>query len=214
MKKFVGVVLVAGLAVLALVVGPMVATAQRGAGGRPGAAAGQARRGGQPGDQPGGRPQFDPERIRTMMMERLKETLGATDDEWKVIEPLARNVMEKQTAARVGGFGGFGSFLAGRRGGPPGPGGERPSAEAPPERPGAPPGGERPRFGTPDPESEALRAALEAKDTSAKDIEAKLKALREARQKREEELKKAREELCKVLTIRQEAQLVLTGLLD
>jgi len=200
MKKYVGMALVAGLAAMALVVGSMVSTAQQAppAGEQPGQP-GQ-RRGGPGGNRGGDRPQFDPERMRTMMLENLKETLGATDDEWKAIEPLAKNVMEKQQAARMSGFGGFG--FMGRRGGPGGgPGGDTA-------------GGNRPRFGTPDPEVEALNKALEAKDTPAKDIEAKLKALREARQKKEEELKKAREELRKVLTIRQEAQMVLMGYLD
>jgi len=194
MKKYVGMALLAGLAVLALVIGTALSTAQQAPG-----AAGQAGagRGGRRGGAGGGPGQFDPAQMRTMMLERLKETLGASDDEWKAIEPLASNVMEKQQAARMGGFGGF---MGGRRGPGGGPGGDR--------------GGGAPRFGTPDPEVEALNKALEAKDTPAKDIEAKLKALREARLKKEEELKTAREALRKVLTIRQEAQMVLMGYLD
>jgi len=204
MRRFAGVALVTGLAVMALVVvGSALSTAQdRPAGEQPAAAAGEARRGGPGGDQGGERPRFDPERMRTMMLERLKKTMDATDEEWKTIEPLASKVMEKQNAVRTAGLmGGF------RMPGRPGAGGPGVGA------PGAPAGG-GPGMGTPDPEGEALSKALEAKDTPAKEIESKMKAVREARLKKEEELKKAREELRKVLTIRQEALLLLARILD
>jgi hypothetical protein len=212
MKKFLGTALLAGLVVAALVVGSGVSTAQQDQPGQAGQAGqGRGRRGGggPGGDQGGQRPQFDPAQMRARMLEGFKETLGCTDDEWKAIEPLVGNVMEKQQAARSGGFrGGFRGF-ANRRG----PGGDQAGPGGPPggDR-GGPPGG---RFGgTPDLEAEALSKALEAKDTPAKDIEARLKALRDARVKREAELKKAREELRAVLTVRQEALLVLMGMLD
>jgi len=210
MKKFLGTALLAGLVVAALVVGSGVSTAQQDQPGQAGQAGqGRGRRGGGPGgDQGGQRPQFDPAQMRARMLEGMKEALGCTDDEWKAIEPLVGNVMEKQQAARSGGFrGGFRGFASrrGPGGDQAGPGGDR----------GGPPGGDRGRFGgTPDLEAEALSKALEAKDTPAKEIEARLKALRDARVKKEEELKKAREELRKVLTVRQEAQLVLMGMLD
>mgnify|MGYP001074398676 CR=1 FL=1 len=60
----------------------------------------------------------------------------------------------------------------------------------------------------------ALQTTLENKDASADDIKAKLTALRTSRAKKEADLKSAREELRKVLTLRQEAQLVLMGMLD
>jgi hypothetical protein len=41
-----------------------------------------------------------------------------------------------------------------------------------------------------------------------------MKAVRDARKKNEEALRKAREDLRKVLTMRQEAKLVLAGILD
>jgi hypothetical protein len=157
----------------------------------------------------GGRGNFDPAQMRTMMMQRMKEQLAATDDEWKAIEPLVTNVMEKQAAARTGG--GIGGFMGGRRGGPGGPGGGPQPAD---QGPGGNRGGGRGGFGpASNPEVEALQKAIDAK-APAKEIEARLKALRDARVKREEDLKKAREELRKVLTITQEAQLVLGGILD
>jgi len=65
-----------------------------------------------------------------------------------------------------------------------------------------------------DPDVTALQTVLENKDASPEEIKAKLNALRTTRAKREAELKTAREELRKVLTLRQEAQLVLMGMLD
>src|SRR5262245_54191352 len=84
------------------------------------------------------------ERFQTM----LKEQLGTTDDEWKVLQPK----IEKVTAARrnSGGFGGFG----GGRGGPGGGGRGRDGgndAEASPVQKA----------------SRDLRTALENKDTPA-----------------------------------------------
>jgi hypothetical protein len=64
------------------------------------------------------------------------------------------------------------------------------------------------------PEAAALRTALENKDTPAEELEAKSKALREARAKKAAELKAAREALRELLTPRQEARLILDNILD
>jgi len=63
-------------------------------------------------------------------------------------------------------------------------------------------------------ESSALQTALDNTGSSTEDIQAKLTELRTARKKAETELKTAREALRSVLTLRQEAQLVLMGILD
>jgi Spy/CpxP family protein refolding chaperone len=84
--------------------------------------------------------------------------------------------------------------MMGRRGGPQG-------------RPGGPPAAEST-------EAKELRKVLESDDTPDNEIKAKLKALRDARKKSDDALKKAREELREVLTTRQEARLVLSGILD
>ena len=68
--------------------------------------------------------------------------------------------------------------------------------------------------GSGDSAMDALRAALEDKDTSAGKIESLLKALRDDVKKKQEALKKARAELRDVLTIRQEAYLVTRGVLE
>jgi hypothetical protein len=156
----------------------------------------QAPGGGGPGGGPGGgatgmgRGNFTPERMQQMMLDRVKEELKPTDEEWKAIEPLVGPVMQKQNEMRMNAF-----RRMGRQGGPQG--GQRPQADA-----------------NVDPAVKGLEDALASADTPAKDVEAKLKALRESRKAKEEELKKARAKLREVLSIRQEARLVLMDILD
>jgi anthranilate phosphoribosyltransferase len=59
-----------------------------------------------------------------------------------------------------------------------------------------------------------LRQMLANKDASADQIKAKLTALRVAQEHSRQELTKARQNLRQLLTLRQEAMLVLNGLLD
>ena len=64
------------------------------------------------------------------------------------------------------------------------------------------------------PEAQALRDALDNASVTNDELQTKLKGFREARKKNDESLKKAREDLRKVLSLKQEARLVLFGLLD
>ena len=64
------------------------------------------------------------------------------------------------------------------------------------------------------PEADALQKALADDTAKPEDIKAKLEAYRAALKKVNEQLKAAREELRKVLTPKQEAQLVLMSILD
>jgi hypothetical protein len=135
------------------------------------------------------------------MNDRLKTMLKATDDEWAVIQPLLAIVQADQramTAARLGGFGGFGG---GRRGG--GQGGA-----------GGPGGAAGANGATRSPEADALRTALASDATSDADIKTKLEAFRDARKKQADALEQARQDLEKVLTLRQEATLVQMGVLE
>ena len=59
-----------------------------------------------------------------------------------------------------------------------------------------------------------LRSTLENKEASPEEIKEKLAALRKAQENARQELAKAQQELRGELTMRQEAQLVLMGLLD
>ena len=131
--------------------------------------------------------------MQTQREEQMREQLDADDNEWKVIQPLLRDVQTKQRATMAGMFGGG---RGGRGGGPGGPGG------------GAG------RGGVENPERDALRTALESDSTETAEIKAKLKAFRDAREKREKELADSRKKLQEVLSVRQEAELVMMGVLE
>ena len=132
---------------------------------------------------------------RQQMIDGYQETIGIkSQEDWKKIEPLVAKVVDAQRDARMGG--GFGGF--GRRGGGGGGGGGDQ--------------GNRNRFGTPNPEREALQKAIEEK-APADEIKAKLAKLRDARKAKESALEKAQGELAKALTPAQEANAVLAGLL-
>lgn len=184
MKRIVRTVIIA-VAAAAMTVLPQSALAQGRGGSR-----------GQGG--PGGRGYFDPAQMRQRMMERFQEQLGASDEEWKVIQPLIEDVMTKQRAASSSRFGGMAMLFR--------PRGEDQGGQRSP----------RGRYGRgePDPAVQALAKAIQDKNTPASEIKAKLKAVRSSRTKAEAELKAAREKLRAVLTLRQEAQLVLMGQLD
>jgi hypothetical protein len=156
---------------------------------------------------PGG--QFDPAQMRQRMMQMWQEQLGADDDAWKVIEPRLTKVMElsRQSSRGRGMFGLFG--LRGMRGmrGQRGDRGQR---------------GNRPRFpGQEDREpsavekaEEALSTTLENESASADTIKQQLTALRQARLKAQQELAAAQQSLREILSVRQEALLVLSGMLN
>jgi len=156
---------------------------------------------GQGGGQ--GRGNFDREEARQRMNEMYQERLGMSADEWKAVQPLFEAVQTKQLEAIAGAFGGFGGF---GRGGGGGRGGDQGG--------GAGGGGGRGRGfgGTPSPEAEALQKAVDSGD--AAEIKAKLESYRASRKKKEAELQTARDNLRKVLTAKQEAQLVLMGTLN
>ena len=153
--------------------------------GRPEAPAGRA-----------GRRRFDPEQMRQRMVDRMKEALGATDEEWKVLGPRVEKVQTLSFQLR-GGLGMGGMFV--RRA----PRGETPEAAAPAREPTQV-----------EKALQELRTVLDNKEAKPEEIKAKLTALREAREKVKQELAKAQKELRELLTLHQEAQLVLMGLLD
>src|SRR5688572_32129830 len=135
------------------------------------------------------------ERFNTM----LKEQLGTTDEEWKVLQPKIEKVM---TARRNSGGGG-GGFPGGRGGG----GGRGRDG-------GGRDGGNDADASPTQKASRDLRTALENKDTPSEEIAKRLAALREAREKARAELTSAQKELKEVLTQRQEAVLVTFGMLE
>jgi len=163
---------------------------------------------------------------RKRAADQQRQELGASEDEWKVLQPLIEKVQTLQRAARggtSGGFGGFGGF-----GGTGGFGnfggrgrGDRGSRDANSTTPAATTPQVRTNpDGTPheltdiEKATTALNDVLKNKDASPTQIAEALTALRAARAKSQQELDQAREVLKKVLTAKQEAMLVLRGILN
>lgn len=167
----------------------------------PGGGGGGGQGGGQGGGRGGRGGGFDPAQMQERMMEMYRERLEVkSDDEWKAIQPLVAKVTEARREVGTG----FGrNMFRPPGGGPGGPGG-----------PGGGNGGRRPGgFGEPSPEEEALQKAVESTAPAA-DIKAAMAKVREAKKAKEAKLAAAQENLRKVLTVRQEAQALLAGLLN
>jgi hypothetical protein len=183
--------------VLALVIGGL-SIAQPPAGGQGGP--------GGPGG-PGGR--FgDPAQMRQMIAQRMKEQMDVNDAVWQVMEPRLMKVWElnRQTAGGPG-RGGM-MFFGGRRGQDGG------------QNDRGPRDGQNRQFRPPDQETatdkaaEQLRTTLDKKDASPEEIKKQLTALRAAREQAKQELADAQQKLREILNLRQEALLVMAGLLN
>ena len=189
-------------AALALSVGNLLAQDDGGGSGGPGGGGGigGGPGGGGPGGMggPGGR-NFDPAQMQQFMMQRYQEQLGITNDtEWNAIQPLVQKVMDAQRATR-GNMGMGRMFGRGGQGGPGGQGGR-----------GGPGGfGQQPS----DPAADALQQAVDnnASNDQTKDLLAKYHASQKAKQAT---LAAAQADLRQVLSVRQEAQATLMGLLN
>lgn len=146
------------------------------------------------------------EEFRTQMATRLKESLGANDEEWKVLQPRIEKVQNLARQSRGGGMGG----MMGGRGGFGGDRGRREGGDRPQtDRPAS----DRPQSDV-ELKSDALQKVLQNKEAKPEEIKAALSGLREARAKARAELETAQKELREVVTLRQEAQLVTMGMLD
>jgi hypothetical protein len=175
-----GIILIAGM-------WTSLSNGQQGGGQAPAAQQDGGGRGGRGGDRGGD--------FRQRMAEMIKERLGASDDEWKVLQPRIEKVTTLQMQSRMGGMG-----WGGRRRG----GDDNANANAAPERPQT----------DLSKAQDDLRTTLEDKAASNDTVKAKLEALRAAREKNKQEIVKAQQELREILTLRQEAQLVAFGTLD
>jgi len=144
----------------------------------------------------------DPAQSVDHRMERYREQLEVTsDEEWRVIQRRVEKVMQTKRELQVGGYGitrrgspasGAQFNRASNRGGR-GNRGARYTVES-------------------NPDVAALQKVVDSK-ASAAEIKAQLARLRETLKQKEADLVKAQEELREVLTARQEAIAVLTGLL-
>jgi hypothetical protein len=143
-----------------------------------------------------------------MMQRRLdgiRQQLDITNDtDWSAIQPLFQKVLDAQQAARQGG--GRGGFGGGRRGGNNGPNGNNNNGNAN--------GGGRGGFGPqPSPEAQALQQAIDndAPPAQLKDLLAKYN---KSQKDKQAALAAAQANLRQVLTVKQESQATLMGLLD
>lgn len=151
--------------------------------------------------------QFDPQQMRQMMERRIQQQLGATDQEWKVLGPRVMEVSElsrQLSGSPGGGRGGMmgGMFGGGRRGGPQSnqPGGRQ---DAPARE-----------LTAVEKSLEQLRTLLENTSSTPEQIKKQLTTVRKAKEKVKQELAVAQQKLRKIITMRQEAHLVLMGMLD
>lgn len=158
--------------------------------------------GGNQGGAGGGRGnRRDPAQMRQQMNDRMKELLGASDDEWKLLQPQIEKVQTLQRAATSrSGF----SLLFNNGNNNGGRGGRFRGGQQPDNTPPS----------AVEEKSKELTAAIENKDTKPEEYKAKLAAYREARNQARADLGKAQESLREVVTVRQEAVLVELGLLD
>lgn len=148
----------------------------------------------------GERQRPDMQQIRKAMSDRLKESLGSSDEEWRVLEPQIEKVvtLQRQSSPMMAMWGRGGGRAGGPQAGAPGPSGPRGDGA----------------------QSELSKASQELStlvaDQSASNdaINAKIKAFRAAREKARAELSSAQKELRELLSLRQEATLVSMGLLD
>jgi hypothetical protein len=138
-------------------------------------------------DSGGDRRGWDPAQARERMSNWMKEQLAVNDEEWKVIQPKVEKVFNVRRDASGGG-----GFFGGRSRG----------------------GDESAPKSTVQQASSDLRATLDKKESTADEIKSKLTALREAREKAKVDLVTAQKELKEVLTQRQEATMVMLGMLD
>jgi len=227
------------VAIFMLMAGLVIAQPQRGqgqrggdgAGGQRGVRPGQENREGQatgpratrPGQEnregQGTRPAMggrDPEQMRQMMSDRMRQQLGATEAEWKLIGPRVQRVTDLNRDASSTGRGmmAMGGMFGGRgpgAGGPGGPGAGGPGAGGPGAgRPGDAPQREQSAV---DKASEELRTALANENSTPEQVKTALTNLRNAREKARQDLAKAQQELRELLTVRQEAICVMMGLL-
>jgi len=167
-----------------------------------------AGQGGGPGGGPQGGPRqgqrFNREEMQRMMAERMKETLEISDEEWKVFEPRITKVLT--LSQQSGGFGGMGMMMRGRRGGF-GPGGQQGAR-------GGDTQAQQQELTPVEKSTQELQTVLDNKDAKPEEIKAKLTALRDAKEKARQDMVKAQKELRDIVSVRQEAQLVMMGLLN
>lgn len=146
-----------------------------------------------------GRGNFDPAQFQQRIMEGVRDQLGFTNDaDWNAVQPLVQKVMDARRDLGTGA--GFGRMFRNRGGG----GGDNANG-----------GGRRGGFfgGQPGPEAEALQKAIDDNQPTAQ-IKAALARYEASQKAKQARLTDAQEQLRRVLSVKQEAQATLLGLLQ
>jgi hypothetical protein len=160
----------------------------------------------------GGRRNFDPAQFRQQMLDGLKDAMEVTnDDEWNVLQAAIGKVMDANQDVQSSTPRGFGRGGRNRNGGGNGGGNAGGGTNNAGGGNGGGNGGGR-RGPTPSPEVEALSASIEA-NASADEIKGKLAAVRSALEAKQAKLVAAQADLQKLVSTKQEAILVLRGIL-
>jgi hypothetical protein len=144
------------------------------------------------------------EEFRQRMQERLREDLGFSKEEWQAVAPRYQKVTGLQRQLARSRFGGMMGWRRRRPGG-----GEGRPGEGATRRPSPPT--DQSALGK---ARQKLSDVLAKEGASTDEMQAALQGYREARQKVERQLKEARASLRELLNTRQEALLVLRGVLD
>lgn len=160
------------------------------------------------GDGRHNRGNFDPTQFHQRLLENIRTKLAFTnDEEWASVQPLVQKVMEARRDTMAEGFRMGGRFGGGE--GRPFARGDDRGGEGRPSTRGDDRGGPGFRQSA---EAETLQKALDGKGSS-QEVKTALTSYRAARKDKESKLAAAQENLRKVLSVRQEAQAVLLGLL-
>ena len=156
------------------------------------------------GKGPDRRPSRDPDQRRQMFTGNLRKTLDFSEEEWQIIEPRLQKVVTLSAKS---------SGMGGRKGGPMG---QVRSGGKGKDDTGNQTGQSRsPREQTAMGSLlEDLNTVLKSEDATPSQIEEKLAAVRVAREESKIDLAKAQAELRELLTLRQEALLVMMGILN
>lgn len=168
---------------------------------------GRGGRGQRPQREGAGQMQRDPAEMQRMMTERMKAQIGATDEQWKDIQPRLQKVMNLSRQLNAPGRG---MMFAGRR--QPGGPGTADQGAGQRTRPGT--GRAQTEQSAVGKATEELREVLRNEEATSEQIKTKLTALRTAKEKAQKELETAQKDLKQKLTVKQEAFLVLSGYLN
>ncbi|MDO8542652.1 MAG: hypothetical protein Q7S40_19605 [Opitutaceae bacterium] len=155
---------------------------------------------------------FNPQEMQARMLAGVRDRLDVpNDEEWAVISDRIAKVFELRRTADTGG--GIGGGFRGPPGGGGAPGSSGRSGTPGGGTPGSSGrGGSSRGGGSSNPDFQALQAAVTDKMPEA-EIKLRIQRLRDTRLLNESKLAKAQEDLRAVLSVRQEAILVLLGLL-